>query len=95
MPDHRGGRPFTRAKRQMFATYGTDCHLCGHPDGLEADHLTPLRDWPDQPIDHTLIRPSHGSNYPCQLCPWPTGKGKPCNQVRGTAQLVFRPTMEW
>ncbi len=88
---HRGGRPFTRAKAQMFATYGTHCHICGHDGGLEADHLIPLSEWPDQPIDPDAMRPAHGSNYPCPVCQ------RECNQERGTKPLdqLFRPKHNW
>jgi hypothetical protein len=94
---HRGGRPLARAKSQMFAAYGDTCHLCGHPGGYEADHLTPLAIWPDQPVDYRLMRPAHGSNYPCPVCVWQGAPGKPCNQVRGVKPVdqQFVPRHDW
>lgn len=86
---HRVGRPHRRAVTQMFAIYGDLCHLCGHPGARQADHLVPIRDWPDQPIDPHLMRPAHGGgneerglDNPCPIC------GRRCNQERGA-----RPTL--
>lgn len=81
MANHRGGRPYTRAKQRMHEIYGYTCHLCGHPGAGESDHLIPLAVWPDQPLDPELMRPAHGSNYPCPVC------GRRCNQERGTTPL--------
>ena len=94
---HRGGRPWRTAKAQMHQAYGYICHLCGHDGAGEADHLDALALRPDQPVDWRRLRPAHGSNYPCPYCPWPSGKGKPCNQVRGTKPVdqVFRPKHAW
>ena len=94
---HRTGRPFRTAKAKMHAVFGYVCHLCGHEGAGEADHLGPLAFDPDQPVDWEAMRPSHGSNYPCPVCPWPGAPGKPCNQVRGTKPVdqVFTPKQEW
>lgn len=78
---HRGGRPFARAKARMHELYGYTCHLCGHDGAGEADHLTPISVWPDQPIDPELMRPAHGANYPCPSC------GRKCNTERGAKPL--------
>lgn len=78
---HRTGRPYRRACEQMRAIYGTVCIHCGHPGAGEADHLIPVSVDPHQPIDPHGMRPSHGSNYPCQTC------GRRCNQERGTKPM--------
>lgn len=93
---HRTGRPWRRAKKQMHAIYGYTCHLCGHHGAGEADHLIPLDTWPDQPIDPHAMRPCHGSNYPCPVCRGRGGKGRACNQERGTqTTFAFTPALEW
>jgi hypothetical protein len=88
---HRGGRPYRRARAHMFAMYGTVCIHCGHDGAGEADHLTPISVDPTQPIDPHLMRPSHGSNYPCPTC------RRCCNQERGTKAVdsMFRPALDW
>lgn len=81
----------------MHAVYGYVCHLCGHGGAGEADHLDPVGLAPDQPIDWRLMRPSHGSNYPCSVCPGRGGKGRACNQERGIKPIesMFRPALDW
>lgn len=78
---HRSGRPARRAKTRMHELYGYVCHICGHPGAGESDHLIPLKDWPDQPVDPELWRPAHGTHYPCPVC------GRRCNQERGAKPL--------
>jgi hypothetical protein len=82
----------------MHQAWGYTCHLCGHEGAGEADHLDALALHPDQPVDWTRLRPAHGSNYPCLVCP-PTHEGKPrcCNQERGIKPLhsTFKPAHDW
>jgi hypothetical protein len=94
---HRGGRPFRRAKAQMHALYGYVCVHCGHGGAGEADHVVPLSIDPNQPVDPTLMRPSHGSNYPCPVCPGLGPKGRACNQERGVRDMgaMFKPHWAW
>jgi len=75
----------------MLAAQGDVCWLCGHPGGFEADHIVPISLAPDQPIDPDLLRPSHGSNYPCPTC------GRRCNQERSNKVnfIAFRPSITW
>lgn len=90
---HRGGRTFTRVKKQMHELYGYTCHLCGHSGAGEADHLTPLSVWPDQPVAAELMRPAHGGNYPCPTC------GRKCNSERGAKPLnalaLLKTSQSW
>lgn len=88
---HRVGRPYRRARVQMFALYGHTCHLCGHAGARTADHLVPVALDADQPIDPRRMRPAHGSGNPCPTC------GRHCNQERGTKPLtsMFTPTIRW
>lgn len=94
---HRTGRRYLDAKAEMHARYGYLCHICGHYGAGEADHLTPVSVDPGQPIDPELMRPSHGSNYPCRLCRGEGGKGRACNQERGIRPVsaMFTPTLTW
>lgn len=72
---HSAARPARRAREQMFAIYGTVCHLCGHDGADSADHLVPISVWPDQPVDPHGMRPAH--YLPCPTC------GRRCNSERG------------
>lgn len=95
---HRTGRPFRRAKALMHEAYGYTCIHCGHGGAGEADHLDPVSLYPDQPVDYTRMRPSHGSNYPCPICPGKQpGQGRACNQERGTRSIdvMFKPALDW
>lgn len=94
---HRAGRPYQRAKRQMFAMFGDLCHLCGHHGAGEADHLVPIAVDADQPIDPYGMRPAHGSNSPCPTCPPRNGKPRSCNQERGTKPPAapLRTSQDW
>lgn len=94
---HRAGRPYLRARAQMFAIYGHVCWICGHGGAGEADHLIAIAIDSDQPIDPHAMRPSHGSNYPCPVCKGRAGKPRCCNQERGTKPVtsMFRPALDW
>lgn len=93
---HRTGRPYRRAREQMFAIYGHTCHLCGHDGAHTADHLTPVSLDPEQPISPHDMRPAHGTRggqppNPCPTC------GRLCNQERGAGPVdaVFTPALTW
>lgn len=92
---HRSGRPYRRARQQMFAAYGTICHLCGHPGATEADHLVPISIDESQPVDYRGMRPAHGIAG-CPHCPLVDGKRRKCNQARGNGtRPTFTPRMQW
>lgn len=86
---HSNSRPGRRARLQMFAIYGTVCHLCGHDGADSADHLIPISVWPQQPIDPHLMRPAHGR--PCPTC------GIRCNRARsaGPIPTALPRSEEW
>lgn len=95
---HRAGGRYRKAKAEMHAIYGYVCIHCGHGGAREADHLTPISVDPDQPIDPHGMRPSHGSNSPCRVCPGKTpGTGRSCNQERGTRPIEprYQPALDW
>lgn len=88
---HRGGRPYQRARRQMFAIFGDVCHICLHHGATEADHLTPISLDEHQPIDPYRMRPAHGTSAPCPTC------GRKCNQERGNRPVPapLRTSRAW
>lgn len=88
---HRAGRPYARARREMFAIYGTVCHICNHEGAGEADHLEPVSLNPGQPVDPHLMRPAHGANAPCPTC------GRLCNTERGNRpiQRAIKTSQAW
>lgn len=60
------------------------CAICGHLGAGEADHIVSLSRAPDQPVDPTLIRPTHGTSSRCPTCPpGRNGRLRACNQERG------------
>jgi hypothetical protein len=87
----RDGRPYRRAREQMFAIYGDICHLCGHAGATEADHIIPVSLDPDQPDDPYAMRPAHGGNGKCRTC------GRACNAERGNGPVVrtLRTSQDW
>ncbi|MGI5493872.1 hypothetical protein [Microtetraspora malaysiensis] len=84
---HRAGRPYRRARAQMFQMFGDACHICGHAGAGEADHLTPISIDSDQPVDPYAMRPAHGANAPCPVCTGADGTPRKCNQERGNRPL--------
>jgi hypothetical protein len=87
---HRKGRPYRTARRQMFELYGDTCIHCGHPGSTDADHLIPISVDSEQPVDPHGMRPAHGVRG-CPVCQ------RKCNQERGTRPVssMFRPTLDW
>ena len=89
----RRGTRWRNFRQDVFTTYGTDCWWCGHPNGLEVDHLQRLADG-GNPYDLNNARPAHGSNYPCPVCISPsTGRPRCCNQERNRKTVPQRTTL--
>lgn len=88
---HRDSAPYRKARREMFATYGDICHICGHAGAVEADHLVPISRQPEQEIDAHAMRPAHGANGPCPTC------GRKCNTERGNRAIrrSVRTSQDW
>ncbi|MDX2705814.1 hypothetical protein PV350_23560 [Streptomyces sp. PA03-6a] len=81
-----GHRGYRRAREEMFAIYGTTCHICAHPGAREADHLVPysrLADKTRMPSAHDM-RPAHGGNARCPVCL------RACNAERGNRPIPQR-----
>lgn len=74
----------------MFALYGTVCVICGHEGAGDAGHNVALATDPDQPLDPTTMRPTHGVLSRCPTC------RRACNQEQGTRPLAeaAMPTSE-
>lgn len=87
----RRGARWRQAKQACLQHWGNQCHLCGHPEAYEIDHLIPLADG-GNPYDPNNLRPAHGSNYPCPVCRATANPSKPrsCNQERNRTHK--RPT---
>jgi hypothetical protein len=81
MGQHWGGRPATRFRALVFATYGRTCWLCGHGGAGEVDHLK-KRSEGGALYDLANARPAHGSMAPCPVCRTPEGRARCCNQER-------------
>lgn len=81
----------------MFALYGTVCHICGHGEAYEADHLDPVALDPHQPVSPFRMRPSHGTSAPCPVCVGRDGTPRKCNQERGARPLPgpLRTSEDW
>lgn len=90
---HRRSTEYRRARVVMFALYGDTCHLCGHRGARTADHLTPIKIAPDQPVSPLTMRPAHGRGSPCRECPSDNPKGRHCNESRG-AREATKPRRE-
>lgn len=90
MPIPRKGRPYRRARQQMFALFGTVCHICGHEGATDADHVEPIASNPDQRVTALALRPAHGVRG-CPTC------GRRCNQSRGAkpVEQLLRTSRAW
>lgn len=90
MPIPRKGRPYRRARQQMFEIFGDICHLCGHAGATDADHIVPVAVDRDQPVSAQDMRPAHGVGG-CPTC------GRKCNQSRGARPVgaTLRTSRAW
>ncbi|MDR7278923.1 HNH endonuclease [Catenuloplanes atrovinosus] len=81
-PGPRGSR-YRRARNAVLAQ-STICHLCGHADADQVDHVRPRSLNPElDDADHTNLAPAHGVNG-CPTC------GEKCNQAKGN-RTVSKP----
>jgi len=58
-----------KKQQRILAQHGGICHLCGHPDATEVDHLTPWAEWTRTDLsvhDASNLAPAHGT--PCPTC---------------------------
>jgi 5-methylcytosine-specific restriction endonuclease McrA len=68
--------------RVLRAHHGV-CHLCGHPDADQVDHVTPWAEWTNPTLsvhDESNLAPAHG--YPCPHC------GRDCHADKTKAEAA-------
>jgi hypothetical protein len=83
----RTGRPWRRARAQLFAEAPDLCHLCGHPGTTDADHVPALVELERlglDPTDVRYLRRAHGVRG-CATC------GRKCNQEKGAKAMPPPP----
>ena len=78
--DGYGGRAARRWVAAVLDTYGTSCHLCGHPGAESGDHIKPRATHPELMYVVENGRPVH--HQPCPVC------GVRCNSRRKAKPLV-------
>ena len=58
-----------KKRDRILRAHGYVCHLCGHGDATEVDHVTPWAEWTHPTLsvhDASNLAPAHG--YPCPTC---------------------------
>ena len=66
---------------RVLAQHGYLCHLCGHPDAHDVDHIVPWAEWTRldlSPHDASNLAPAHGT--PCPTC------GRDCHADKTKAE---------
>jgi len=62
------GEYIERHKRaRILAAHNYTCHICGHGDAYELDHVIPWAEWTRQdmsPHDRSNLAPAHGEACP-------------------------------
>lgn len=96
----RKGRRYRAARQQMFAQHGDVCSICGHHGAGDAHHVPARKRLIElglDPDDPRYLRPAHGVESPCPVCPWVKGKPRRCNQIVGakTPTRRARPLSRW
>ena len=72
-----------KKQARILAAHGHVCHLCGHPDAEQVDHLVPWAEWQRTDLsvhDPTNLRPAHG--HPCPTC------GRRCHDDKTKAEAA-------
>jgi 5-methylcytosine-specific restriction endonuclease McrA len=69
-PSRRRGVPTTQRQRIMARHHGT-CHVCGHPQAEQIDHIINVKRWlreqlPGSPHRDSNLAPIH--DQPCPTC---------------------------
>jgi len=68
---------------RVLAAHAGICHLCGHPDATQVDHVTCWAEWtiPNVSVhDASNLRPAHGT--PCPTC------GRDCHADKSKAEAA-------
>lgn len=70
-------------RRRVLARHAGICHLCGHPDAGDVDHVVPWAEWARTDLsvhDESNLRPAHGT--PCPTC------GRDCHADKTKAEAA-------
>jgi predicted RNA-binding Zn-ribbon protein involved in translation (DUF1610 family) len=65
---------------RVLAAHGYVCHLCGHEDAYQVDHVVPWAEWTHPTLsvhDESNLAPAHGA--PCPTC------GRSCHGAKSKA----------
>lgn len=71
-----------KARRILEAHQGI-CHICGHPDADQVDHVVPWSEWTNPTLsvhDTSNLAPAHGA--PCPIC------GRTCHADKSKAEAA-------
>lgn len=72
-----------KKKARIIAAHNGVCHLCGHPDATEVDHIVPWAEWRDPTRsvhDASNLAPAHAG--PCPTC------GRDCHGDKTKAEAA-------
>ena len=72
-----------KKQQRVLATHGHVCHLCGHGDADQVDHVTPWAEWTRTDLsvhDASNLAPAHGT--PCPTC------GRECHEDKSKAEAA-------
>jgi hypothetical protein len=64
-----GGYLHPKKQQRILAAHNHVCHLCGHGDATQVDHLIPWAEWTRTDLsvhDKSNLAPAHGT--PCPTC---------------------------
>jgi 5-methylcytosine-specific restriction endonuclease McrA len=78
-----GGYLHPKKQQRIIATHAGICHLCGHPDAHDVDHLVPWAEWIRTDLsvhDKSNLAPAHGT--PCPTC------GRDCHADKTKAEAA-------
>lgn len=69
-PNRRRGQPLAQRQRILRKHAGI-CHICGHPDAEQIDHIVNVKTWraqqlPGSPHRDSNLAPAH--DRPCPTC---------------------------
>ncbi len=69
--------------QRVLTAHGYICHICGHGDAHQVDHVVPWAEWthPDLSVhDASNLAPAHGT--PCPVC------GLNCHAIKSAAEAA-------
>lgn len=72
-----------KKRDRVLRAHAGICHLCGHPDAEQVDHLIPWAEWTNPTLsvhDASNLAPAHGA--PCPTC------GRQCHDDKTKAEAA-------